>query len=180
MEKVVTMIRLLIVLLCAVLFLAGALWNLCLQPETTTETMDVYDMANVNMSQDNADVFFQPETVIEDAVMQDQQTIENRLAAFRIERDTAWQQLYHAVESLEFDDKQQTLHQYAELQYLEQKLELLLKAKGIEYGLVILGEKQANLIVSADILRQEYEKLFDLVLRNTEYDETQIVLIPLE
>ena len=180
MEKVVTMIRLLILLLCAVLFLAGALWNLCLQPEPATEPMDEYDMVNTNLSQENADVFFQQEIVIEDAATQDQQTKENRLAAFRVERDTAWQQLYHAVESLEFAEKQQTLHQYAKMQYNEQKLELLLKAKGIEYGLVILGEKQANLIVPADILQQEYEKLFDLVLRNTEYDETQIVLVPLE
>ena len=61
MEKVVTMIRLLIVLLCAVLFLAGALWNLCLQPEPATEPMDEYDMVNTNLSQENADVFFQQE-----------------------------------------------------------------------------------------------------------------------
>ena len=29
-------------------------------------------------------------------------------------------------------------------------------------------------------LQQEYEKLYDLVLRNTEYDETQIILVPLK
>ena len=27
---------------------------------------------------------------------------------------------------------------------------------------------------------KEYEKLYDLVLRNTEYDETQIILVPLK
>ena len=97
-----------------------------------------------------------------------------------MERDAAWQQLYRAVETLEFTDKQQTLQQYAEIQYNEQTLELLLKAKGIENSLVILGEQQANIIVPAETLQQESEKLFDLVLRNTEYDETQIILVPLK
>ena len=180
MDKVVTMIRLLILLLCAVLFLAGALWNLCLQPETNTEHIDADDEVHTEISQETEDVFFQQEPIIEDTAAQTQQAMENRLAALRMERDAARQQLYHAVENLEFAEKQQTLQQYAEIQYNEQTLELLLKAKGIEHSLVILGEQQANIIVPAETLQQESEKLFDLVLRNTEYDETQIILVPLK
>ena len=112
--------------------------------------------------------------------VQDQQTMENRLAALRMERDAAWQQLYHAVEVLEFAEKQQTLRQYAEIQYNEQTLELLFKAKGIENCMAVLGEEQANIVVPAETLQQEYEKLFDLVLSNTAYDETQIILVPLK
>ena len=180
MDKVVTMIRLLILLLCAVLFLAGALWNLCLQPETNTEHIDAHDEVHTEISQETEDVFFQQEPIIEDTAAQTQQAMENRLAALRMERDAARQQLYHAVENLEFAEKQQTLQRYAEIQYNEQTLELLLKAKGIEHSLVILGEQQANIIVPAETLQQESEKLFDLVLRNTEYDETQIILVPLK
>ena len=161
MDKITTVIRLLIWILCAVLFLAGALWNLCVQPEAATETI-----ADTEIQQDTPQY--------------EQQTIENRLAALRIERDTAWQQLQHAVEVLEFAEKQQTLQQYAKLQYNEQKIELLLKAKGIADCLAVLGEEQANIIVPAEILQQEYEKLFDLVLRNTDYDETQIILVPMK
>jgi bisphosphoglycerate-dependent phosphoglycerate mutase len=180
MDKVVTVIRLLILLLCAVLFLAGALWNLCLQPEKDIESMDVHNMVYAENSQETVDVFFKQEVTVEDTAIQDQQIIENRLAALRMERDAAWQQLYRAVEVLEFAEKQQTLRQYAEMQYNEQRLELLLKAKGIEHSLVILGEKQANIIASTETLQQESEKLFDIVLRNTEYDETQIILVPLK
>ncbi len=180
MEKVVTMIRLLILLLCAVLFLAGALWNLCLQPETSTEPMDAQDLVQTDISQETEAVFFQQETIMEKPSVQDQQTMENRLAALRMERDAAWQQLYHAVEVLEFAEKQQTLRQYAEIQYNEQTLELLFKAKGIENCMAVLGEEQANIIVPAGTLQQEYEKLFDLVLRNTAYDATQIILVPLK
>ena len=176
MEKVATLIRLLILLLCAVLFLAGALWNLCMQPEMPAETI-----ADTDIQQESVDVLFNPqETNLQDMLQHEQQTMEQRLAALRMERDTAWQQLYYAVESLEFAEKQQTLHQYAEMQYDEQKLELLFSAKGIEFCLVLLGEEQANIIISAEVLQQEYEKVFDLVLRNTTYDETQIVLVPME
>ena len=180
MEKVVTMIRLFILLLCAVLFLAGALWNLCLQPETSTEPMDAQDLVQADISQETEAVFFQQETIMEKPSVQDQQTMENRLAALRMERDATWQQLYHAVEVLEFAEKQQTLRQYAEIQYNEQTLELLFTAKGIENCMAVLGEEQANIIVPAETLQQEYEKLFDLVLRNAAYDATQIILVPLK
>ena len=177
MDKVATVIRLLILVLCVLLFLAGALWNLCVQPETAETSGDVnlqegYAEASLISIQENEMEY--GETAIRQSIM------ENRIAELRMERDNAWQQLYHTVAQLEFAEKQQTLQQYAELQYCEQKLELLLSAKGIVPALAILGQEQANLIVPADILQQEYEKLYDLVLRNTEYDETQIILVPLK
>ena len=177
MDKVATVIRLLILVLCVLLFWAGALWNLCVQPETAETSEDVnlqegYAEAALISIQEN-------EMEYEETAMR-QSIMENRIAELRMERDNAWQQLYHTVAQLEFAEKQQTLQQYAELQYCEQKLELLLSAKGIVPALAILGQEQANLIVPADILQQEYEKLYDLVLRNTEYDETQVILVPLK
>jgi len=177
MDKVATVIRLLILVLCVLLFWAGALWNLCVQPETAETSGDVnlqegYAEAALISIQENEMEY--GETAIRQSIM------ENRIAELRMERDNAWQRLYHTVAQLEFAEKQQTLQQYAELQYCEQKLELLLSAKGIVPALAILGQEQANLIVPADILQQEYEKLYDLVLRNTEYDETQIILVPLK
>ena len=177
MDKVATVIRLLILVLCVLLFWAGALWNLCVQPETAETSGDV------NLQEDYAEVSLismqENEMEYEETAMR-QSIMENRIAKLRMERDNAWQQLYHTVAQLEFAEKQQTLQQYAELQYCEQKLELLLSAKGIVPALAILGQEQANLVVPADILQQEYEKLYDLVLRNTEYDETQIILVPLK
>ena len=177
MDKVATVIRLLILVLCVLLFWAGALWNLCVQPETAETSGDV------NLQEDYAEAALismqENEMEYEETAMR-QSIMENRIAKLRMERDNAWQQLYHTVAQLKFAEKQQTLQQYAELQYCEQKLELLLSAKGIVPALAILGQEQANLIVPADILQQEYEKLYDLVLRNTEYDETQIILVPLK
>ena len=177
MDKVATVIRLLILVLCVLLFWAGALWNLCVQPETAETSGDV------NLQEDYAEASLismqENEMEYEETAMR-QSIMENRIAKLRMERDNAWQQLYHTVAQLEFAEKQQTLQQYAELQYCEQKLELLLSAKGIVPALAILGQEQANLIVPADILQQEYEKLYDLVLRNTEYDEMQIILVPLK
>ena len=177
MDKVATVIRLLILVLCVLLFLAGALWNLCVQPETAETSGDMNrqeDYAKVALISTQENEMEYEETAMRQSIM------ENRIAELRMERDNAWQQLYHTVAQLEFAEKQQTLQQYAELQYCEQKLELLLSAKGIVPALAILGQEQANLIVPADILQQEYEKLYDLVLRNTEYDETQIILVPLK
>ena len=177
MDKVATVIRLLILVLCVLLFWAGALWNLCVQPETAETSEDV------NLQEDYAEASLismqENEMEYEETAMR-QSIMENRIAKLRMERDNAWQQLYHTVAQLEFAEKQQTLQQYAELQYCEQKLELLLSAKGIVPALAILGQDQVNLIVPADILQQEYEKLYDLVLRNTEYDGTQIILVPLK
>jgi len=174
MDKVATVIRLLILVLCVLLFWAGALWNLCVQPEQTAATEDVSVQTESTEVLLNVQDTAASENTAQDAVLQ------SRMAALRMERDTAWQQLYQAVESLEFAEKQQVLHQYAELQYLEQKLELLLSAKGLHHTIALLGPQQANIIIPAEALQQEYEKVFDLVLRNTEYDETQIILVPLE
>ena len=123
MDKVATVIRLLILVLCVLLFWAGALWNLCVQPETAETSGDV------NLQEDYAEASLisiqENEMEYEETAMR-QSIMENRIAELRMERDNAWQQLYHTVAQLEFAEKQQTLQQYAELQYCEQKLELLL------------------------------------------------------
>ena len=54
-----------------------------------------------------------------------------------------------------------------------------MKAKGIVYCLAVLGEQQANIIVDGAELAEHYEKIYDLVQRNTDYTPEQIVLVPL-
>lgn len=103
----------------------------------------------------------------------------NQIAALRMERERSWQQLQSGLEVLEFADKQQCLKQYEELRYREQRLELLLKAKGIENCLALLEEKQANIIVGGTEVAQQYEKIYDLVQRNSDYPSEQIVIVPL-
>ena len=71
------------------------------------------------------------------------------------------------------------MKQYEELRYREQRLELLLKAKGIENCLALLEEKQANIIVGGTEVAQQYEKIYDLVQRNSDYPSEQIVIVPL-
>ena len=133
------------------------------------------------MSQpESVEVLFQQEPDTEKQHAEKMQELENRVASMRIQRDASRQQLYVAVESLEFAEKQQKLQQYAEQQYQEQQLELLLHAKGLAPCLAVLNTEQANLIVPEALLQTEYEKLYDLVLRNTNYDEMQIVLVPLK
>ena len=56
---------------------------------------------------------------------------------------------------------------------------LLLQAKGIAHCLVILEEQQANVIVAEAELSEQYEKIFDLILRNTDFTAQEIVLLPL-
>ncbi len=175
METTVKLVRGVIVLLCAALFLAGAVWNLC-NPAQETENI----MEQSSMQEETTDVVFAPEDTLEMQKELETQERDNRIAALRIQRDTSWQQLYHAVEQLEFAEKQQKLHQYARLQYKEQRLELLLAAKGMEPCLAVLEETQANIIVPEALLQTEYEKLYDLVLRNTDYAEHQIILVPLK
>ncbi len=171
MDKVATLIRLCILVLCAILFLAGALWNLCMQSETVIESAEITETAlgpSTDLSQEDENI------------QEEQQSLEQRIAALRMERDIAWQQLYATIEQLDLAEKPQLLRQSVALQYEEKRLELLLETKNIMNVLVILGEQQANIIVPAGILQQEYEKLYDLVLRNTNYEETQIILVPLE
>ena len=175
MEPVVKIIRGVIVLMCAALFLAGALWNLCNPPEEPIQQMAAHEIG-----QNTVEAVAKQEHAVESQDEKNVQELEHRMAALRIQRDASWQQLYHAVEQLEFDKKQQKLQQYAELQYQEQRLELLLNAKGIQHSLAVLSSAQANIIVPEDILQKEYEKLYDLVLRNTDYEESQIILVPLK
>lgn len=173
MNTLTTMLRRLIILLCAALFLAGAVWNLCFPSENQNDTG-----AAAEQPEESVEVLFLPEE--RDTVQTEETAIASRIAALRMERDASWQQLYHAVEELEFADKQNKLQQYAELQYKEQRLELLLSAKGMEDCLAVLDQNQANIIVPAEVLQNEYEKLYDLVLRNTDYAETEIILVPLQ
>ena len=81
---------------------------------------------------------------------------------------------------MQLEEKQQLLGQYERLHYKEQRLELLLQAKGIGPCLVVLEEEQANVIVAEDVLTTQYEKIYDLVRRNTQYEAEQILLLPLQ
>ena len=175
MESLAKLIHRMIVLLCVGLFLAGAAWNL-----SHPQDVDAQDTAQQDMSQETTDVLFTPEITQNLQEHENDIALDSRIAALRMQRDTSWQQLYHTVEQLDFAEKQQTLQQYAELQYQEQRLELLLSAKSVEQCLVLLTSEQANIIVPETILQKEYEKLYDLILRNTTYDETQIILVPLK
>ena len=110
----------------------------------------------------------------------DEQTmLKNRLASLRMMRDKNWQRLQSQLEDIPETEKQEQTVQIALLQHKEQKLELLLAAKGFEYCLVVLGEAQANIIVAEESLEKQYEKIYDVVFRNSGYPSEQIVLIPL-
>ena len=110
----------------------------------------------------------------------DEQTmLKNRLASLRMMRDKNWQRLQSQLKDIPEIEKQEQILQIALLQHKEQKLELLLAAKGFEYCLVVLGEAQANIIVAEESLEKQYEKIYDVVFRNSGYPSEQIVLIPL-
>ena len=110
----------------------------------------------------------------------DEQTmLKNRLASLRMMRDKNWQRLQSQLKDIPETEKQEQTVQIALLQHKEQKLELLLAAKGFEYCLVVLGEAQANIIVAEESLEKQYEKIYDVVFRNSGYPSEQIVLIPL-
>lgn len=164
MRFLIKFIKCLIVLCCVILFFAGALWNIVVLPDT--EETIVFTPIEEPLTK-------------EEVEEQQKQQLQNRIAALRMERDAAWQQLYHTVEQLTLQNKDDILHQYALLQYQEQKLELLLEAKGISSCVAVLDTEQANIIVPEEQVKKEFEKLFDLVKRNTNYEETQIILIPL-
>ena len=93
-------------------------------------------------------------------------------------RDKSWQQLEMRLEGLTDSEKIRRQEQNALLQYKEQRLELLLAAKGFSNCLVVLDEEQANIIVAEQALENQYEKLYDLILRNSDYPAEQIILIP--
>lgn len=179
MESVVRNVRIIILLLCVALFAAGALWNLCNPPQTQEAGLD--NTVSEPDAQETQVILLQSAQDTEKLQEQEAaQALEHKLASLRIRRDSSWQQLYQAVEQLEFEEKQQKLRQYAELQYKEQRLELLIGAKGIDACIAVLEPEQANIIVPEKVLQTDYAKLYDLVLRNTDYEEEQIILVPLK
>lgn len=109
---------------------------------------------------------------------EEQEYLKNRLAALRMMRDKSWHQLEMRLEGLTDSEKIRRQEQNALLQYKEQRLELLLAAKGFSNCLVVLDEEQANIIVAEPALENQYEKLYDLILRNSDYPAEQIILIP--
>ncbi len=105
--------------------------------------------------------------------------MENQIASLRMERDSSWQRLRDRMEQLS-DEYQQKLQTYALLQYKEQRLELLLQARGVDHCLVVLEEHQANVIAAEDALKVQYKKIYDLIQRNSDYTAEQIVLVPMK
>lgn len=192
MQEFIRGVRILIVAVCLALFAVGIIWNLCYSalPEPDTDQTAAGDIAAVAQAENweqqytaeqmektaQSAVLSEPEP---DSRQQEQADAEEQLAALRIERERSWQQLLNGLQELQFEEKQQRMRQYEELQYKEKRLELLLKAKGIQHCLVVLEQQQANVIVAEEKLAEQYEKIYDLVQRNTTYQPEQIVLIPL-
>ena len=192
MQEFIRGVRILIVAVCLALFAVGIIWNLCYSalPEPDTDQTAAGDIAAVAQAENweqqytaeqmektaQSAVLSEPEP---DSRQQEQVDAEEQLAALRIERERSWQQLLNGLQELQFEEKQQRMRQYEELQYKEKRLELLLKAKGIQHCLVVLEQQQANVIVAEEKLAEQYEKIYDLVQRNTTYQPEQIVLIPL-
>lgn len=192
MNEFIKAVRVLIIALCVALFAVGIIWNLVYGTMSEQEAMATLGQPAVSdadweqqytaeqmqaatearLFSDFTEAQTAPETLAAD--------LENRLATLRMERDSSWTQLQDGLAVLEFDEKQQCLKAYEVLQYQEQRLELLLKAKGIAHCLVVLSETQANIIVDGDVLSSQYEKIYDLVQRNTDYLPEQIILVPLE
>lgn len=193
MNEFIKAVRVLVIALCVALFAVGIIWNLVygtMAEQESAATLGQSATGGADWEQQYTAE--QMQTTVEAGLFSDlteAQTVaeeeaaaslENRLAALRMERDSSWSQLQNGLADLEFDEKQQCLKAYEILQYQEQRLELLLKAKGIAHCLVVLGETQANIIVDSSVLSSQYEKIYDLVQRNTEYLPEQIVLVPLE
>ena len=192
MNEFIKAVRVLTIALCVALFAVGIIWNLVYGTMSEQEAMATLGQPAVSdadweqrytaeqmqaateagLFSDFTEAQTAPETLAAD--------LENRLATLRMERDSSWTQLQDGLAVLEFDEKQQCLKAYEVLQYQEQRLELLLKAKGIDHCLVVLSETQANIIVDGDVLSSQYEKIYDLVQRNTDYLPEQIILVPLE
>ena len=193
MNEFIKAVRVLVIALCVALFAVGIIWNLVYGTmaeqesaatlgQSATGGADWEQQYTAEQMQTTVEVglfsdLTEAQTVAEEEAAA---SLENRLAALRMERDSSWSQLQNGLADLEFDEKQQCLKAYEILQYQEQRLELLLKAKGIAHCLVVLGETQANIIVDSSVLSSQYEKIYDLMQRNTEYLPEQIVLVPLE
>lgn len=192
MQEFIRGVRILIVAVCLALFAVGILWNLCYSalPEPDTDQTAAGGIEAVAQAENWEQQYTaeQMEKTAQSAVLsatepdsrqQEQADAEEQLAALRIERERSWQQLLNGLQQLQFEEKQQLMRQYEELQYKEKRLELLLKAKGLQHCLVVLEQQQANVIVAEEKLAEQYEKIYDLVQRNTAYQPEQIVLIPL-
>lgn len=196
MNEFLKAVRMLVIALCVALFAVGVIWNL-VYGTMEEQQQDAAALASAEEHADweqqytaermkTAEAVLIPDAAAEtkadveaEGAEAVEHSLENRMAALRMERDSSWQQLEAGLSSLEFAEKQQCLKQYQELQYEERRLELLLKAKGIVYCLAVLGEQQANIIVDGAELAEHYEKIYDLVQRNTDYTPEQIVLVPL-
>lgn len=163
-------VQMLFLVFCVALFGLGIVWNLFygMIAEETLETIGTVQEEST-------------ESVprIEKDIEIDTDILEERLAVLRMERNRSWQQLLDDLDMLQFTEKEIYLKQQAELQFRERRLELLLQAKGISHSLVLLEQEQANVIVPEEVLAEQYEKIYELVQRNTDYIPTQIVLIPL-
>lgn len=183
-------VRILILMLCIALFFVGFIWNLC-YGTMHTEEESASAMSAAEQSQVwEAQYAMEQQSAVETTLRNDENvhmpsntvkevTPEEQFAALRMKRDSAWQVLQDQLTELEQAEREEYLAQYAKRRYKEQRLELLLQAKGIAHCLVILEEQQANVIVAEAELREQYEKIFDLILRNTDFTAQEIVLLPL-
>ena len=182
-------VLILILMLCIALFFVGFIWNLCYGTMPTEEAASAMSAAEQSQAWE-AQYAMEQQSAVETTLRNEgnahipsnavkEVTPEEQFAALRMKRDSAWQVLQDQLTELEQAEKEEYLAQYAQRRYKEQRLELLLQAKGIAHCLVILEEQQANVIVAEAELSEQYEKIFDLILRNTDFTAQEIVLLPL-
>lgn len=183
-------VRVFILMLCIALFSVGIIWNLCYGTMNAEEEAALAMSAAEQSQVWEAQYAMEQQSAVETTLRSDEKasmssnaletvTPEEQFAALRMKRDSAWQVLQDQLAELTQPEREQYLAQYAQRRYKEQRLELLLQAKGIAHCLVILEEQQANVIVAEAELREHYEKIFDLILRNTDFTAQEIVLLPL-
>ena len=162
-----------IITICASLFVMAVIGNLFLGSASEATISEI--------SGETADVVLDMKEGSDSAVSgeTEDEKMANRIAVLRMERDRNWRYLQTLMAELQ-PEEQEAWQSYAMLQYREQRLELLLQARGITHCLVLLEEEQANIMVSEQEAEKYYEKIFDLVLRNSSYSAEQIVLIPVK
>lgn len=190
-------VRRLVIAICIALFAVGVIWNLfcsslaeedaaALAPadlDTVAQEKNYTAEKNQSGAQLDASAAAAAQASSRQTPPEEKEAetlVEDRIATLRMARDSSWQQLQDQLAALDTDQRETYLQQYATLRYKERRLEVLLQAKGLLHCLVLLEEKQANVIGDQDVLQQQYEKIFDLVQRNTDYGPEQIVLVPLE
>ncbi len=180
--------------ICVSLLMMGVIGNLLLKsvPQSDETVMTVVEAKQVSavleqqyteeMVQATAETALFEKSDMSESMkeIENNKMLENSVAALRMERDSSWQRLKDRLDRLDSLATEQELQRYALLQYKEQRLELLLQARGLEHCLVVLEEKQANVIAAEEELTEQYEKIFDLVQRNSEYTMEQIVLVPVK